>query len=158
MTSGYSTASNDDAAGTRSVVPPTWTALSDDDAIEQTPAYRSALVADSLGRIVRRARIGANQTQAELAKAIDTSQPGVARLERGGNVPTIETLMKVANAVNQQLVIAILPEQTVKETIGDLIWTGEVLVSPFVVDPLEIAAQEKPEGDVDYLSGYLRED
>jgi len=45
-------------------------------------------------------------TQAELAKRIGTKQPALSRLERGGfKKATVETLKKIADALNARLVI-----------------------------------------------------
>lgn len=42
------------------------------------------------------ARLAAGLTQAELAARIGTTQSAIARLERGGTVPTVETLYRLA--------------------------------------------------------------
>lgn len=45
-------------------------------------------------------------TQAELAKKIGTKQPALSRLERGGYTKaTVETLKKIADALDSRLVI-----------------------------------------------------
>lgn len=55
-----------------------------------------------------KAREKAGFTQAELAKKIGTKQPMLSRLERGGfQKATVETLRKIANALDAKLVIKI---------------------------------------------------
>jgi len=52
------------------------------------------------------ARERAGLTQEELAKKIGTKQPALSRLERGGfNKATVETLSKIAKALDTRLVI-----------------------------------------------------
>lgn len=53
-----------------------------------------------------KARERAGLTQAELAKKIGTKQPALSRLERGGfKKATVETLKKIADALDARLVI-----------------------------------------------------
>jgi len=44
-------------------------------------------------------------SQAELASLCGTSQPGVARLERGATAPRVDTLLRVAEALDCELVV-----------------------------------------------------
>jgi ribosome-binding protein aMBF1 (putative translation factor) len=58
-----------------------------------------------------KARESAGLTQEELAKKIGTKQPALSRLERGGfQKANIETLRKIANALNVKLVIKFQPK------------------------------------------------
>ena len=53
-----------------------------------------------------KAREKAGVSQTELAKRIGTKQPAIARLERGGfKKATVETLKKIADALNAKLVV-----------------------------------------------------
>src|SRR3989442_3868129 len=54
---------------------------------------------------VRSMRTGAGLTQAQLAKRIGTSQPTIARLEKGLDVrtPRWDTLQRIASALGRQL-------------------------------------------------------
>jgi len=54
---------------------------------------------------VRSMRMGAGLTQAQLAKRIGTSQPTIARLEKGLDVrsPRWDTLQRIASALGRQL-------------------------------------------------------
>jgi DNA-binding XRE family transcriptional regulator len=60
-----------------------------------TPNARGA----EIGQRIREARRANGMTQLELATATGIRRPNVARLERGGNTPTIETLQRVASAL-----------------------------------------------------------
>lgn len=54
---------------------------------------------------VRSMRMGAGLTQAQLAKRIGTTQPAIARLEKGLDVrtPRWDTLQRIATALGRQL-------------------------------------------------------
>ena len=53
-----------------------------------------------------KAREKAGITQAELAKRLGTKQPALSRLERGGfTKATVETLKKIADALDMRLII-----------------------------------------------------
>lgn len=52
-------------------------------------------------------RLKRGLTQAQLARRIGTKQSAIARLESGTYNPTIETLEKVAKALNARLKISI---------------------------------------------------
>jgi transcriptional regulator with XRE-family HTH domain len=58
-----------------------------------------------------KARESAGLTQEELAKRIGTKQPALSRLERGGfQKANIETLRKIAEALDVKLVIKFQPK------------------------------------------------
>ena len=60
-----------------------------------------------------KAREKAGLTQEQLAKRIGTKQPALSRLERGGfNRATIETLRKIAEALDVRLVVRLEPKKT----------------------------------------------
>lgn len=59
-----------------------------------------------------KAREKAGVTQSELAKKIGTKQPALSRLERGGfRKATVETLGKIADALDSNLVITLEPKR-----------------------------------------------
>lgn len=58
-----------------------------------------------VGRLIREARRRANLTQADLATRLGVSQPAVAKLERPGANPTVETLDRVLSATGHRLVL-----------------------------------------------------
>jgi ribosome-binding protein aMBF1 (putative translation factor) len=58
-----------------------------------------------------KAREKAGVTQEELAKRIGTKQPALSRLERGGfTKATVETLKKIADALDMRLVVKLQPK------------------------------------------------
>ena len=56
--------------------------------------------------LIREARTGAGLTQAALAERAATTQAAIARLERPGANPRVETLQKVIAATGRQLEVA----------------------------------------------------
>jgi len=59
---------------------------------------------------VIRARRKAGLTQGELARRIGTKQPALSRLEKGGfEKANIETLRKIANALDYKLIVKFAP-------------------------------------------------
>lgn len=61
-------------------------------------AYEAQAPEFAIARAIIAARTGAGLSQAELAARMATSQPFVARLESGGTLPSMRTLLKVAEA------------------------------------------------------------
>lgn len=59
----------------------------------------------------RRAR---GLSQVELAELCGTTQSAIARLESGGRPPRIDTLLRVANALDCNLVVELRPRTTRK--------------------------------------------
>lgn len=57
----------------------------------------------SLNALVREMRLAAGLSQRELAQRAGTSQPAIARYERGLAVPSWETLQRLAVACGRQL-------------------------------------------------------
>ena len=66
------------------------------DALEEEFALASALI---------EARSGANVSQEEIARRMQTSQPAVARLEGGRGNPSVNTLRRYAMATGTRLKI-----------------------------------------------------
>lgn len=71
--------------------------------------YHAAKSAFEWGERVRTEREAAGLTQAELADAIGTSQPAIARLEAGGVNPSLDTLARVAQALGLELIVEFRP-------------------------------------------------
>jgi len=66
-----------------------------------------AAVADKVS--VRRQEIGLSQR--ELAELVGTTQSAIARLERGGRPPRIDTLLRIADALECDLVVDLKPRR-----------------------------------------------
>jgi ribosome-binding protein aMBF1 (putative translation factor) len=60
----------------------------------------------------RRKELGLSQ--AELAHLVDTTQSAIARLESGGRPPRIDTLLRIANALDCELVVELKPRTNPK--------------------------------------------
>jgi predicted transcriptional regulator len=50
-------------------------------------------------------------SQRELAELVGTTQSAIARLERGGRPPRIDTLLTIADALDCDLVVDLLPKK-----------------------------------------------
>jgi len=59
--------------------------------------------------LVYEMRTRAGLTQTELARRVGTKQPYVSAIESGGGTPTIATLMKLAKATGNRLVVEAVP-------------------------------------------------
>jgi len=68
-------------------------------------AYKRAAIEVKLAIQIARARERARLTQAELAKEIGTTQSVISRIERADQNLTIETLSKIAEALDSSLTI-----------------------------------------------------
>ena len=54
-------------------------------------------------------RTGIGMSQRELAELVGTTQSAIARLERGGRPPRIDTLLKIAEALDCELLVELKP-------------------------------------------------
>jgi predicted transcriptional regulator len=54
-------------------------------------------------------RIEMNLSQRELAELVGTTQSSIARLERGGRPPRIDTLLRIAEALDCDLRVELVP-------------------------------------------------
>jgi DNA-binding XRE family transcriptional regulator len=66
-----------------------------------------ARIADQVAE--RRQQVGL--TQKELAHLTGTTQSAIARLERGGRPPRIDTLMRIAEALHCELEVRLEPKE-----------------------------------------------
>jgi transcriptional regulator with XRE-family HTH domain len=48
-------------------------------------------------------------SQKELAELCGTTQPGIARFERGVSAPRVDTLLRIANALDCELIVELRP-------------------------------------------------
>jgi predicted transcriptional regulator len=60
------------------------------------------------GKVAER-RVQMNMSQRELAELCGTTQSSIARLERGGRPPRIDTLLRIAEALDCELVVELHP-------------------------------------------------
>ena len=74
---------------------------------EVRAGYEEARRAIELGAVVRRVRLGARLSQEGLAQRAGMTQPALSRLERGGTVPTLTVLGRIANALRATLTITL---------------------------------------------------
>jgi transcriptional regulator with XRE-family HTH domain len=51
-------------------------------------------------------------SQRELAEIVGTTQSAIARLERGGRPPRIDTLLRIADALECDLVVDLVPRRS----------------------------------------------
>ena len=54
-------------------------------------------------------RVDMKLSQRELAELCGTTQSAIARLERGGRPPRIDTLLRIAEALECELVVDLIP-------------------------------------------------
>ena len=84
--------------------------------IKRDPSFAQDLAAARaevrLALMIVRLREERGWSQRDLAKKTGIKQPQIARLEKGGQMPTIETLWRLADALNAKVVIG--PEQSVE--------------------------------------------
>jgi predicted transcriptional regulator len=60
------------------------------------------------GKVAER-RMAMGLSQRELAELCGTTQSAIARLERGGRPPRIDTLLRIADALDCDLVVELAP-------------------------------------------------
>jgi DNA-binding XRE family transcriptional regulator len=70
-----------------------------------------AQIADRVAE--RRAELGLSQQ--DLARLVGTTQSAIARLERGGRPPRIDTLLKIAEALDCELAVELRPRRPLRE-------------------------------------------
>jgi len=63
-------------------------------------------------------RLSCGMTQAELAKAIDTKQASIARMESGSYLPSLSMIKKVADALDADLEIKLKPRHRVNRALS----------------------------------------
>jgi transcriptional regulator with XRE-family HTH domain len=54
-------------------------------------------------------------SQKELAELVGTTQSAIARLESGGRPPRIDTLLRIANALDCELVVQLRPRTVTRK-------------------------------------------
>ena len=76
--------------------------------IDPDQGWFFAAIADQVAG--RRRELGLSQ--AELAELTGTTQSAIARLESGGRPPRIDTLLRIANALDCELSVELRPRTT----------------------------------------------
>jgi predicted transcriptional regulator len=61
---------------------------------------------------VQAQRTSRNLSQRELAELVGTTQSAIARLEAGGRPPRIDTLLRIAEALDCELTVELRPRAT----------------------------------------------
>lgn len=61
---------------------------------------------------VSEARLAKGLSQRELAERCGTTQSAIARLERGGRPPRIDTLLRIAEALDCELIVELRPHSS----------------------------------------------
>ena len=56
-------------------------------------------------------RLALGMSQQELATAVGTTQSAIARLETGGRPPRIDTLLRIAEALDCDLIVELRPRE-----------------------------------------------
>ena len=67
----------------------------------------------AIGQRVKDRRRTVDVSQQELAEMVGTTQSAIARLERSLRPPRIDTLLRIANALDCELVVELRPRTTV---------------------------------------------
>ena len=86
------------------------------------------------GELVLTARELSGISQRQLADRLQTSQPAIASIESGNRVPTIRTLMRVAEASGFELVIGLRsPGATTPRVLGAMAFSEDSLADYFPI-------------------------
>lgn len=67
-------------------------------------AFEGQDLAFEISLKITEARIKAGLTQSELAKKINTKQPGIARVESGNKLPSLSLIIKIEEALNTKII------------------------------------------------------
>jgi predicted transcriptional regulator len=76
------------------------------------PEFRAAYEALEPAYQIARLRILRGLTQEQLAEKVGTKQPSIARLESGRSMPSLGFLQRVAEALDAEVEIRIVPRST----------------------------------------------
>ncbi len=77
---------------------------------EQDPDFVAESLELEIGYQIARLRILQGLTQEELAERVGTRQPSIARLESGRSLPSLSFLEKIADALDAEMEIRIVPK------------------------------------------------
>ena len=76
----------------------------------QDPEFVAESLELEAGYQIARLRLLRGMTQAELADMVGTRQPSIARLENGSSMPSLSFLERIAEALDAQVEIKIIPK------------------------------------------------
>ncbi len=79
------------------------------------PDHESLPFYGELAERIAEQRVARNLSQAELAELCGMTQSAVARIERGARPPTIDTLLRVSNALDCELVVDLRPRTKLRK-------------------------------------------
>ncbi len=99
--------------------------------------------------IIRRARIEAGVTQAQLAEQLGRSQASIASLERPGSNPTVATLEAVLSALDRRLELSAVPHRS---SVDETLVARNLRLSPSA----RLAAFETAHAEVQSLRDMMR--
>ena len=74
----------------------------------------------ALGERIAQERARRSLSQRELAELTGTTQSAIARLERGWRAPRLDTLLRVANALDCALELDLRPRTTIERGSSDV--------------------------------------
>ena len=95
---------------------------------EGEAAYEDEARISAFRELVYRLRTEAGLTQAELAEKMGTTQSAIARMEGGGTRPTLETLERIAVAVDGELVVGVGENLSDNRGIAKLVREGHAVI------------------------------
>jgi transcriptional regulator with XRE-family HTH domain len=107
-----------------------WSDLTDDASLSPAaePVRQDEDRIASFRGLVHRLRTEAGLTQAELAARMGTTPSAIVRMEGGGTRPTLDSLEKLASAVEADLVVGIGENLAVDRSIVELERDGHAIV------------------------------
>jgi len=76
----------------------------------QDPKFVAESLELEAGYQIARLRLLRGMTQAELADIVGTRQPSIARLENGSSMPSLSFLERIAEALDAEVEIKIIPK------------------------------------------------
>jgi transcriptional regulator with XRE-family HTH domain len=65
----------------------------------------------AIADLVAERRLALGMSQQELAQAVGTTQSAIARLETGGRPPRIDTLLRISEALDCDLIVELRPRE-----------------------------------------------
>lgn len=98
---------------------------------------------------IRILRQSLGMTQAQLAKLVDRTPRSIRMVENGEAYPRVTTLQKLADALNADLIISLVPKTGVIEFLKEnSTKPGEKLVQPEDIDKDRDSTVEMPSGSI----------